>query len=89
MFEIQRVTDYGAYSYDHETGGKNKNRGVDFGDIMTGSGEMSEMHEPAYVHFERDFEMLAAPSIDVITYNHGGNTLLINSFIGINLDITV
>ena len=89
MFEIQKVSDYGAYSYNHESGGKNKNRCVDFGDIMTGSGEMSEMREPAYIHFERDFEMLAAPAVEVITYNHGGETLLINFFIGINLDITV
>ena len=89
MFEIQKVTDYGAYSFKHETGGKNRDQSVDFEDIMTGSGEMSEMREPAFMQLERDFVMPVTPIIEVVTYNHGGKSLIIDSFIGINLDITV
>ena len=88
MFEIQKTTDYGAYSYNHETGGKNRDKDVAFGDVMAGSGEMSEMREPAYMDIKRDFGLPASPVIEVVTYNHGGKSLIMESFIGINLDIT-
>ncbi len=88
MFEIQKVTDYGAFSYKHETGGRNRDDSVAFGDVMAGSGEMSEMRKPAYMDLKRDFGLPVAPVIEVVTYNQGGKSLMIYSFIGINLDIT-
>jgi len=88
MFEIQKVTDYGAYSFKHETGGRNRDEGVVFGDVMAGSGETYEMRQPAFIEIKRDFVMPVTPVIEVVTYNHGGKSLIIESFIGINLDIT-
>ena len=88
MFEIQKVTDYGAYSLNHGKGGRNRDEGIAFGDVMAGSGEMSEMSQPAFIDMKRDFVMSVTPDIEVVTYNHGGTSQIIDSFIGINLDIT-
>ena len=90
MLDVAKVTEYGSYSYKHDRTAGKDNQGIEFGDIMTGSGKMDDLAETAHVRLERTTEVSAADAaVEVITYNQGAALLRYNSYIGVNLDIII
>lgn len=89
MIEMYGVTDYGRYSYNREAEGRRGNADIAFDDIMAGSGEASGDHETTPLRFDRKTEYAVESFLDEIVYNSGGRMYVINSNLGVNLDIVI
>ena len=89
MIELYNVTDYGRYSYNREAESGRNNQAIDFGELMTGSDEMSGNSDdvPAYSNRTVDFNI--GTFIDLVTYTHGGVKLMLSSNLGSTIDIIV
>ena len=89
MIELYNVTDYGKYSYNWEAETGKDNQGIDFGELMTGSDEMSGKSDNVLERLNRTIGFNLGTFIDMVTYTHGGTKQMLSLNLGTTIDITI
>ena len=88
MLAIEKVIDYGTFSYRRDSRNQNIEQDVAFGDLMSDSDEATEQQETNSVHFMRKADVLTGNVIEVDSYSRVGRILMLIPDIGKNLDVT-
>ncbi|MCE5249592.1 hypothetical protein LLG96_05160 [bacterium] len=87
MLDVAKVAEYGSYSYKRDTRTGKDNPGVNFNDIMTGSGAMPDKPEAPFVRMGKETELAADSPVEVEMYNRSGTIFKYSSYVGVNLDL--
>ncbi|MFC1608331.1 hypothetical protein ACFL47_10215 [Candidatus Latescibacterota bacterium] len=89
MIEMLAHTEYGRYSQNYGTAGQKDKADVEFSDTLTNSGDSPQRPLIEQRHTVKVMSEGLGNVVDVITYNHGGKVLMLNTTIGAYLDIII